>query len=196
MIRVANVRQAPRVRPYAHGISQREMRHQGASVMIRHHTKAGWMRALSAAACGLVCALGCGAAAAGEITYTPINPSFGGNTFNAQNLMAMATAQNSYKRKADEEAKRQAAIDQAKRATGQSAGDRFVQQLQSRLYASLADQVAGSIFGENAQQQGTLRFDDQEISFVNNGTEIQLTIHNFTTGETTEISVPTLTGTP
>ena len=164
--------------------------------MTRHNTKAGWMRAaLSAAACGLVCVLG-GPAAAGDLTYTPLNPSFGGNTFNAANLMAMATAQNPYKRKAEEEAKRQALIDQAKRSTGQSASDRFVQQLQSRLYASLADQVAGSIFGENAQQQGTLRFDDQEISFINNGTEIQLTIVNFTTGETTEIVVPTLTGTP
>jgi curli production assembly/transport component CsgF len=163
--------------------------------MIRHNTKAGWMRAVSAAACGLVCALG-GPAAAGDLTYTPLNPSFGGNTFNAANLMAMATAQNVYKRKADEEAKRQAEIERAARATGTSASDRFVQQLQSRLYASLADQVAGSIFGENAQQQGTLRFDDQEISFINNGTEIQLTIVNFTTGETTEIVVPTLQGTP
>ena len=161
-----------------------------------HNTKAGLVRALSAAACGLVCVLSGAPAAAGDITFTPINPSFGGNTFNAQNLMAMATAQNSYKRKADEEAKRLSAIEQAKRSTGQSASDRFVQQLQSRLYASLADQVAGAIFGQNAQQQGTLRFDDQEISFINNGTEIQLTIVNFTTGETTEIVVPTLTGTP
>jgi curli production assembly/transport component CsgF len=143
-----------------------------------------------------VCALVCGPAAAGDITFTPINPSFGGNTFNAANLMAMATAQNSYKRKADEEAKRQAAIEQAARSTGQSASDRFVQHLQSRLYASLADQVAGAIFGENAQQQGTLRFDDQEISFINDGTSIHLTVVNFATGETTEIVVPTLTSTP
>jgi curli production assembly/transport component CsgF len=161
--------------------------------MIRANSKAGWM---SAAACGLALALGCGPAAAGDITYTPLNPAFGGNTFNAQHLMAMATAQNEYKRKAEEEAKRQAEIERAARSSGTSASDRFVQQLQSRLYASLADQVASSIFGENAQQQGTLRFDDQEISFINNGTEIQLTIVNFTTGETTEIVVPTLTSTP
>jgi hypothetical protein len=35
-----------------------------------------------------------------------MNPSFGGNVFNAQHLMAMATAQNEYKRKAEEDAKR------------------------------------------------------------------------------------------
>jgi curli production assembly/transport component CsgF len=132
-------------------------------------------------------------AAAGDMVFTPMNPSFGGNVFNAQHLMAMATAQNEYKRKAEEDAKRESALQQAARAKGTSASDRFVQQLQSRLYASLADQVAGSIFGENAQQQGTLRFDDQEITFVNNGTEIQLTIVNFSTGESTEIVVPTLT---
>ena len=52
--------------------------------------------------------------------------------------------------------------------------------------------IGEAIFGEDAQQQGTLRFDDQEISFVNTGTEIQLTIVNFSTGESTEIVVPTL----
>lgn len=162
--------------------------------MIRHDSKAGSMRA-AAAACALAFAATCAPAAA-DMVYTPLNPAFGGNTFNASHLMAMAAAQNEYKRKAEEEAKRQAELERAQRATGTSASDRFVQQLQSRLYASLADQVASSIFGENAQQQGTLRFDDQEISFINDGTSIQLTIVNFTTGETTEIVVPTLTSTP
>jgi hypothetical protein len=73
------------------------------------------------------------APAAADMVYTPVNPSFGGNVFNAQNLMNMATAQNEYKRKADEEAKREAALQQAARAKTQSPTDRFLQQLQSRL---------------------------------------------------------------
>lgn len=121
-----------------------------------------------------------------------MNPSFGGNVFNSAHLMALATTQNEYKRKAEEEAKLKA----EQQRTGTTATERFLQLLQSRLYSSLAQQVSEAIFGENAQPQGTLKFDDQEISFINTGTEIQLTIVNFTTGESTEIVVPTLVTTP
>jgi curli production assembly/transport component CsgF len=34
--------------------------------------------------------------AATELVYTPINPTFGGNPYNAQGLMSIAQAQNSY----------------------------------------------------------------------------------------------------
>ena len=47
----------------------------------------------------------------------------------------------------------------------QSNSERFLSMLQSRLYSSLASQVAEAIFGENAQPSGTITFDDQTISF-------------------------------
>ena len=64
--------------------------------------------------------------------------------------------------------------------------------LQSRLYSSLAGQVADAIFGENAQPSGTIVFDDQQISFVNTGTQIQLIVTDFGTGKVTNITIPTL----
>ena len=57
----------------------------------------------------------------------------------------------------------------------------------------LTGQVADAIFGENAQPTGTIVFDDQQVSFNNNGLEIEITILNFSTGEVTNITVPTLT---
>jgi curli production assembly/transport component CsgF len=36
-------------------------------------------------------------AVASEMTYTPLNPSFGGNPANGPNMLAIATAQNTYK---------------------------------------------------------------------------------------------------
>ncbi len=64
--------------------------------------------------------------------------------------------------------------------------------LESRLYSSLASQVADAIFGDNAQPNGTIVFDDQQISFVNTGTEIQLVVTDFGTGQVTNIVIPTL----
>jgi curli production assembly/transport component CsgF len=117
-------------------------------------------------------------ALSGELIYTPVNPSFGGSPLNSSHLLGLANAQNQYKSKQD--------------TPGYSPSDAFVQMLQSRLYSSLADAVSNAIFGPNAQQSGTVTFQDQQVAFVNTGTEIKLTITNFLTGKVTEITVPTL----
>jgi curli production assembly/transport component CsgF len=113
-----------------------------------------------------------------DLVYSPVNPSFGGSPLNSGHLIGLANAQNEFKQ-------------QPKRTTV-STTDRFIQMLQSRLYSSLAQQVSEAIFGDNAQQQGKIKFQDQEVSFVNTGTEIRLAITDFTTGQVTEIIVPTL----
>jgi curli production assembly/transport component CsgF len=125
----------------------------------------------------------CANSAAGDLVYTPINPSFGGNPFNSSHLMGLANAQNEPKRRADEAKSQRSSL---------TSTERFLQMLQARLYSSLAQQVSEAIFGENAQQNGTITFQDQQVAFVNTGTEIQLTITDFTTGEVTQIIVPTL----
>jgi curli production assembly/transport component CsgF len=117
-------------------------------------------------------------ARAGELIYTPVNPSFGGSPLNSSHLMGLANAQNQHKSKQD--------------TAGFGPSDAFIQMLQSRLYSSLADAVSNAIFGPNAQQSGTVTFQDQQVAFLNTGTEIKLTITNFLTGKVTEITVPTL----
>lgn len=115
-----------------------------------------------------------------DIVFKPVNPSFGGNSFNSSHLLATAEAQ-----KKKEEKKTPA------RAT-QSNSDRFIRLLESRLYSSLATAVSEAIFGDGAQPNGTIKFDDQEVSFVNAGGQITLTITDFSTGQVTNITVPTL----
>jgi curli production assembly/transport component CsgF len=118
--------------------------------------------------------------AAADLLYKPLNPSFGGDSFNSSHLQGLAATQNEYKESASSSSQQQ------------TSSERFLTMLQSRLYSSLAAQVSDSIFGENAQDSGTLVFDDQQISFINTGTEIQLTVTDFTTGKVTNIIVPTL----
>lgn len=115
---------------------------------------------------------------AADIVYRPINPSFGGDSFNSSHLNTLATAQNLHKPKPASKT--------------QSSTERFLAMLQSRLYSALASQVAEAIFGDNAQKEGTVTFDDQQVHFANDGTEIQISITNLLNGEVTTIVVPVL----
>lgn len=120
-------------------------------------------------------------ASAQDLVYEPVNPNFGGNPFNSSHLLATAEGQNDYKDPDSE-------ID----GLGTSQADLFVRQLQSRLLSGLASQITEAIFGENPQDQGTITFSDQTITFVRNLDNITLTIFDSSTGETTTIVIPQL----
>lgn len=119
------------------------------------------------------------AAGAQELVYTPVNPSFGGDSFNSAHLLGIANAQNDYR-------------DPNSTQTGNSQVDQFLRQLQSRLLSSLAAQVNDAIFGENPQESGTITFGDQTITFVRLLDSVALTITDTATGAVTEISIPLL----
>ena len=116
-------------------------------------------------------------AMAQDITYQPVDPTFGGNPFNSSHLLGIANAQNKYK---DPNAK-----------TSQSQADIFAQQLQSRLLSALSSQIVDAIFGDNPQQHGTVTFGGQTIVFDRGLEDVTLTITDDDTGEVTTIVVPT-----
>lgn len=115
--------------------------------------------------------------AAQDITYQPIDPTFGGNPFNSAHLLGIANAQNDYR---DPTA-----------TTNSSQADIFARQLQSRLLSALSSQIVNAIFGENPQESGTISFGGQTINFVRSLTEVTLTITDDDTGEVTTIVIPT-----
>ncbi|WP_324749130.1 curli assembly protein CsgF [Sphingomonas sp. LY54] len=116
-------------------------------------------------------------AAAQDLVYEPINPSFGGNPFNSAHLLGIANAQNNYK--------------DPKSSTGGSQADIFARQLQSRLLSALSSQIVDAIFGENPQESGTITFGGQTINFNRGLDAVTLTITNDETGEITTIVIPT-----
>lgn len=121
-------------------------------------------------------------AAAEDLVYTPVNPSFGGNPFNSSHLLGIANAQNKFK-------------DPSSASRGTEA-DIFARQLQSRLLSALSSQIVEAIFGENPQQQGTIQFGGQTIEFVRGLEEVTLTITDDSTGEITTIVIPTFIDVP
>ena len=119
------------------------------------------------------------AATAQELVYKPINPSFGGDSFNSSHLLGIANAQNDY--------------DDPDADNGlDSQSEQFIRQLQSRLLSSLAGEVNEAIFGDNPQDSGTITFGDQVIEFVRGIDSVQLTITDLSTGTITEIEIPLL----
>lgn len=129
-------------------------------------------------------------ATAGDLVYSPINPSFGGNPLNSSHLLGLANAQ------------RTATAKDAKTSTDGSSGggtgetpgntdaDLFVRQLQGRLLSALASQVTEAIFGSNPQEAGTVRFGDTTVTFERSIDSIRLIISDAT--GVTEIVVPQL----
>jgi len=116
-------------------------------------------------------------AAAQDIVYRPIDPSFGGNPFNSAHLLGIANAQNDYRDPTTRQSNSQADI--------------FARQLQSRLLSALSSQIVNAIFGENPQESGTISFGGQTINFVRSLTEVTLNISDDQTGEVTTIVIPT-----
>ena len=140
-----------------------------------------------------VASLVAGSAFAGDLVYTPINPSFGGNPLNSSHLLGLANAQ------------RDATASDAKKNDGlgssgglgsggsssQSNVDLFIQQLQGRLLSALASQVTDAIFGSNPQDHGTIQFGDTSVDFTRTLDSISLTI-TAGDGTVTSIVVPQL----
>ena len=133
-------------------------------------------------------------ASASELVYQPINPAFGGNPFNGPFLLETATLQNGH-----EPNDKGTGGSGLTGLSGLSDQDQFVRILQSRLLSDMASKVAATkargtradaIFGESAQDSGEFRYGSQVVSFSRGLDTISIDIFNETTGERTQISVP------
>ncbi|MFN8918565.1 MAG: curli assembly protein CsgF [Hyphomonadaceae bacterium] len=116
------------------------------------------------------------AASAQDLTYKPINPTFGGNSFNSNHLLGVANAQNDYRDK--------------RPLTSTSQADAFARQLQSRLLSAVSSQIVDAIFGDNPQERGKISLGGQTIEFVRDLVNVTIPITNDTTGEVTTLVVP------
>jgi curli production assembly/transport component CsgF len=120
-----------------------------------------------------------GAAAAGTLVYTPINPSFGGNPQNGPVLLNEAQAQNHFTAPSNSSSPGSTPLTQ---------GQIFAQELTSQLYSSLANQITQSIFGENAAPSGTFAFEGTTITYQRVDGNIEISIND---GQTiTNVTVP------
>lgn len=122
--------------------------------------------------CVLAITLYLGAVEATELVYTPVNPSFGGNSLNGSHLLNIANAQDDYEDPDAEDSP----------FTSRSALDRFTDSLESRLLSQLLTDVGDG-------SGGTLVTDDFVVNIVDVDGSLTITITDAVTGEVSEIIV-------
>lgn len=118
------------------------------------------------------CGFGQYQAWAGELTYHPINPAFGGNPYNYSWLLESANAQNEYKDKDPLED--------------------FENTLNKRILSTLASRIVDEAFGEYGDdlQSGEYQFGSYSITISTEGGGIYVDIFDQGNGSSTSVSVP------
>ncbi|MHC5309857.1 curli assembly protein CsgF [Myroides sp. LJL116] len=111
-----------------------------------------------------------------QLSYKPISPFFGGETFNYQMILSSAQAQNSFKEKKDEKETKN---------SQQVFEERINNQLMNQLSRELFEESFSNGIKEGVFTIGTLSI---EIFETKNGTVINML--NTVTGEFTQITMP------
>lgn len=121
-------------------------------------------------------------AQAQSLVYRPINPAFGGNTFNYSWLQSSAQSQD---RNVDPTARRSGAAS----STQASTLDNFSQSIQNQLLSRITRNLVSEQFGEGELKEGTYSFGDYQVEIRNGPNGVLVRIVDGQGGETT-ITVP------
>ena len=126
-------------------------------------------------------------ASASEMTFGFKNPQFSGDGFSSHVL----TIENEeYTRKQSVIAQQKAAADAAAAAANNTNLSKFLNNLESRIYAQLSLQMSNAMFSDGSTT-GTMQFEGSTISWIKDSTAqtIALTVID-ATGNRTDITVP------
>ena len=114
------------------------------------------------------------------LIYRPINPAFGGNTFNYSWMLSSAQAQDRLK---------DPSVRIANTTTTQSTLTNFSESLQRQLLSRITNEVINKQFGESTLREGTFQFGEFQVEISNSPEGVQIRIVDGKGGETT-ITVP------
>ena len=118
--------------------------------------------------------------------YTFKSPSFNGNGYSAHVL----TIENQEHNRRDAMKKEiQAALDKEKNEAKNTNISKFLNNLESRIYAQISQNVATAMFADGGSNAGTLNFEGNIINWTKSSTEITLNVTDYV-GSTTSISIP------
>jgi len=135
------------------------------------------------AAAGLACCLlFVQAAAATEIIYRPVNPSFGGDPLNGPNLMSGANAQNHYTAPS--------ALSPTS-AYGATSLQQFTAMLQQSILSRVASAVSGSVVDAKGNLvPGTVTIGSISVTVLDLGTTLKITTLDTSSGQSNTFEVP------
>lgn len=118
--------------------------------------------------------------------YTFKSPAFNGNGYSAHVL----TIENQeHARKETIKKEIQAALDKAKNDANNTNIAKFLNNLESRIYAQISQNLATEMFADGGSTSGTLNFEGNIINWSRSSTEITLNVTDYL-GSTTTITIP------
>ena len=118
--------------------------------------------------------------------YSFTSPSFSGIGYSSHVLMLEQITQQNQKAIDDKE---QAAADAIQRELDNSNLNKFLKNVESRIYAQISKQLVDAMFGDNPSASGSINLGGNTVEYYNDGTDITLTITD-ADGYTTTIVVP------
>ncbi|KJJ38287.1 curli production assembly/transport component CsgF [Aequorivita vladivostokensis] len=113
-----------------------------------------------------------------QFSYKPLNPAFGGDTFNYNWLLSSATSQNKLTAPANE---------RDQRSELQQFGDNLNRQLLSQISRQLLQQQLG---GLNFNEEGTFTYGSLNVEIFQSDEGLVINILDTSTGEETQVIVP------
>ena len=123
---------------------------------------------------------------ASPITHEFKNPSFSGIAASAHYL----TIDEQETKRRDELAEKiQSELDEIQREIDNSTLNKFLSNLQSRIFSNLSRDISDMLFSEDGGTGGTIELEGNSISFSNDGYNITLTVID-ENGTITEIVIP------
>jgi hypothetical protein len=121
-----------------------------------------------------------------ELVHQFNSPAFNGIGWSTHVLTIETIEQQRRQKLKDEE---KSALDKAEREAKNTNLQKFLVNVESRIYAQLSKQLADSMFAEGGATSGNMDFQGTSISWVKTGTDVTLTITE-TNGNRTDITVP------
>jgi hypothetical protein len=128
---------------------------------------------------------------AGELIFQFNSPAFSGQGYSAH-VLTIEQLEATRRQKQKDEAK--AAEDAAARAKNNTNISKFLNNLESRIYAQLSKQLADQMFSDGSANTGTVDFQGSSITWEKlydsgSATQVQLTIRD-SQGTVTQVVVP------
>lgn len=112
-----------------------------------------------------------------QLSYTPINPAFGGETFNYQWLLSSANAQNSF------------TDPDANQGDDESSLEAFAENLNRQILSQLSRSLFQTQLGDELQE-GNFSFGSLALEIYDSAEGLVVNILDTDTGEQTQIIVP------
>ena len=116
---------------------------------------------------------------AGDLVWSPINPSFGGSSLNGQWLLSSAQIQDPH-----------GFLQTKRESTKRDPLERFEERLTDRIFYQLSTEIVNAAFGEGAMEEGQYIVGDYTIDVSADGDGIKTTITENATGNSTTVEVP------